>query len=309
MTTDHGPDLAPNAGRFSGFSDLYDSVRPSPPAALAEVLMAYRGRTDLDVVDLGSGTGLSTRWAARWAMSVTGVEPSSDMRSIAEGHPIPHVRYVAGYGHETNLDTDSADVVIAVQALHWMEPQSTFAEVARVLRPGGVFAAVDCDWPPTVGSAELERAWADCRKTIRVYETRLGHGAREEALHAPVGEADESAASGYSGRDAHVDRVLAEGVKSWSKDGHLERMSESGHFAWCHELALHQEEKGDAKRFVELLKSQGDYQTLLRNGLDDQTLGVDDLAATARRVLGPRERSWWFTYRVRVGVVAVAREA
>lgn len=29
------------------------------------------------------------------------------------------------------------------QALHWMEPASTLAEVARILRPGGVFAAYD----------------------------------------------------------------------------------------------------------------------------------------------------------------------
>ena len=37
---------------------------------------------------------------------------------------------------------------MAVQALHWMEPAPTFGEVARLLRPGGVFAALDCDWPP-----------------------------------------------------------------------------------------------------------------------------------------------------------------
>lgn len=302
------PDLAPNAGRFSGFADLYDRVRPRPPDELAEILISYCGRSEPEVVDLGSGTGLSTRWAALWARSVTGVEPSVDMRSIAQQHGLPNVRYVDGFGHETNLEPESADVVIAVQALHWMEPEGTLTEVARVLRPGGVFAAIDCDWPPTVGSAELERAWTDCRKTIRVYETRLGNGASGASLLSPVGESDHSAVRGYSGRDANIDRVLAEGVKSWSKDSHLDRMNSSGRFAWCHELALHRQEHGDAERFVSLLKSQGDYQTLLRNGLDDETLGVSELSQTAERVLGRSSHSWWFTYRIRIGVLPVARQ-
>ena len=78
MTTE---DLAANATRFSGFADLYDDARPTPPLALAALLASYAGveRPAL-VVDLGSGTGLSTRWCAPWADRVIGVEPSDDMR-------------------------------------------------------------------------------------------------------------------------------------------------------------------------------------------------------------------------------------
>ena len=73
-------DLSPNAGRFTAFADLYDRVRPSPPAVLAELLCRYaqQGRPSL-VVDLGCGTGLSTRWAAGWADAVIGIDPSADM--------------------------------------------------------------------------------------------------------------------------------------------------------------------------------------------------------------------------------------
>src|SRR5204862_107174 len=48
------------------------------------------------------------------------------------------------------LPDGCADVVTCSQSLHWMDPEPTFAEVARILRSGGVFAAYDCDWPPTV---------------------------------------------------------------------------------------------------------------------------------------------------------------
>jgi SAM-dependent methyltransferase len=301
MASIGGPDLGANATRFSGFADLYDRIRPHPPAELATVLAAYCGSPVPHVVDLGCGTGISSRWAAGWAGSVVGVEPSDDMRAVATSAPVQGVRFVPGWSHDTGLPDASADVVLAVQALHWMEPASTFAEVARLLRPGGVFAAIDCDWPPTVGSAVVEKAWDDCRRALRVFEGRLAQGATGGALRHPVAD-DDPGGDAYSGRDAHRDRVMALGVQSWSKDAHLERMIASQRFVWCHELALHCVEQGDADRFVELLRSQGDYQTLRAQGLDDGELGVVALDEVARRELGHGERPWWFTYRIRVGV-------
>src|SRR5262245_42615590 len=79
------PDLA----RFSGFADLYDSYRPSAPSRLGPILAAYAGAARPVVVDLGSGTGLSTRWAAAWAGRVVGVEPNSDMRAVAVARDTP----------------------------------------------------------------------------------------------------------------------------------------------------------------------------------------------------------------------------
>jgi SAM-dependent methyltransferase len=296
-----GTSLEANAERFAGFADLYDQVRPEPPAELADVLRRYCGRTRPDVVDLGSGSGLSTRWAARWARSVVGVEPSADMRRQAEARRPANGRFVEAFAHETGLPAATADVVLAVQAFHWMAPEATLAEVARLLRPGGVFAAVDCDWPPTVGSAAAESAWADCRSILWAYEARLASGAEGAALRTAMG-GEERRRQAHDGRDAHRDRTLARGVRSWPKDGHLDQLMASGRFAWCHELALHHSEEGDDDRFVDLLRSQGDYQSLRRAGLDDDQLGVTRLAEVARAALGPQPMRWWFTYRVRLGV-------
>lgn len=52
----------------------------------------------------------------------------------------------------------SADVVVGVQAMHWMEPEPALAEVARVLHPGGVLAVIDADWLPVAGVARAEQA-------------------------------------------------------------------------------------------------------------------------------------------------------
>jgi ubiquinone/menaquinone biosynthesis C-methylase UbiE len=170
MTPSGSPDLGPNAQRFSGFAGLYDQVRPHPPETLSEILTTYCGRSSPAVVDLGSGTGLSTRWAAVWAGSVIGVEPSTDMLATADAQKVPNTRFVAGYAHRTGLDDSRADVVLAVQSFHWMKPSDTLAEVERILRPGGVFAAIDCDWPPTVGYARsngpgwsADKSWRSTR--------------------------------------------------------------------------------------------------------------------------------------------------
>lgn len=303
-------DLDANARRFSGFADLYDTVRPVPPAVLGDVITAYAGgRPDL-IVDLGSGTGLSTRWAATWSGEVIGIEPSDDMReraARAAKSATPNLRYAPGFSNATELPDACADVVLAVQALHWMEPASTFTEVARLLRPGGVFAALDCDWPPSVGNAVAEQAWHAARSIVALHERQLAGWsesatAPRTASSSPQSDDLRPAATG----DPAGSVVIAEGVRYWHKGEHLRRMIASHEFHHCVEVAVLGEERGDADRFVQLFRSQGDYQALRRRGLDDEVLGVDRFADEVATALGPAEHPFWFTYRARIGVRARA---
>src|SRR6478672_3593224 len=130
--------LSANVERFMGFADVYDAYRPRPPLAVLDILtqLAQTPQPAL-VVDLGSGTALSTTiWAGR-AAAVVGVEPSADMRRQAEARTaVANVRYQEGYANATGLPDACADIVTCSQSLHWMEPDSTFAEIARILRPG-----------------------------------------------------------------------------------------------------------------------------------------------------------------------------
>ncbi len=291
-----------NAERFSGFADLYDRVRPTPPDVLAAILRAYAATERPSVVDLGSGTGLSSRWAAQWAAEVVGVEPSGDMRRKAEVQTdAPNVSYLEGWAHDTGLASESADIVLASQALHWMEPIGTLAEVARLLRPGGVFAAIDCDFPPSVGSAEAEAAWNACRARVKAYDDRLARGLRGDELQEPLG-GDVPPLPPEFVRDAPRGRTRSVGVTSWSKDDHLARLIESGHFRWCREIESLQVDEGDAERFVAVLLSQGDFQTLKKHGVDEAMVGVADFDREVRAALGEGTRPFWWSYRARIGV-------
>ncbi len=77
---------------WTGKASSYNRVRPTPPPALLDLLTQLIGMPHPAlVVDVGSGTGLSTAiWGER-AERVIGIEPNADMRKEAthnvEDHP------------------------------------------------------------------------------------------------------------------------------------------------------------------------------------------------------------------------------
>jgi SAM-dependent methyltransferase len=302
VVTDN-PDIEPNLDRFSGFADLYDANRPSPPLALGPLLATYCGTARPTVVDLGSGTGLSTRWAADWAGSVVGVEPNHSMRLQAIERGGLGATYVDGHSTQTGCADSSIDIVLAVQAMHWMEPTATLAEVNRILKPGGVFATIDADWPPVTGVGEAELAWARLHKRIRIFEARISDGLDGMELRKAM-SADDPALKDESLSDTHRNRRLPGGVKSWSKDHHLANMIASGLFSFTRELLFDQPTVGSADKFVALIRSQGSYQDLRKRGLTDFEIGMDDFEAVVQRawVEAGASTAMSFSWRVRLGI-------
>src|SRR3954471_15106081 len=123
---------------FGPAADLYDQIRPTyPPAALEWAL----GPEPCRVVDLGAGTGILTRVAQQLGHDVVPVEPDDAMRArLAQS--TPGVTPLAGSAEEIPLADGSVGAVVAGQAYHWFDPKPAHREIARVLKPGGVFAPV-----------------------------------------------------------------------------------------------------------------------------------------------------------------------
>ena len=132
-------DLQCNADRFLGFADVYDSARPSVPRKCVELLTRYLGRVPDRVVDLGSGTGLSTRaWQGACGEAV-GVEPSPDMIAQARRRGGQGLRFVEGYAHNTGLPEECADIVVCSQSFHWMDQELVAERVRGMLAPDGAW--------------------------------------------------------------------------------------------------------------------------------------------------------------------------
>jgi SAM-dependent methyltransferase len=261
--------------RFSRFAAQYDAARPVPPADLIALIRqwsapAQAGPWQPDVVDVGAGSGLSTMIWAGQARQVTAIEPSAGMRALAErkaaAAPAGGTRFTvaAGTAENTGLAGGSADIVTASQAMHWFDAGRALPEIVRVLRPGGVFASYDCDWPPCV-HWEVDAVYAAFDERVARLETARG-------LRPP-----------HAGKN------------------HLATMAASGLFRHVTEVAVHGRDQGDARRLADVALSQGGAVALLAAGLTEDDIGVAALRAVARRRLA-RPVTWWWTYRIRLGV-------
>jgi SAM-dependent methyltransferase len=126
-------------GRFSNRADDYVRFRPSYPAEAIDALVAgLPGPEGLLAVDVGAGTGISSRLLAERGVRVTAVEPNRAMREAAAPHP--GVIWVDGTAEALPVADGAADLVLAAQAFHWFRAEESLREMARVTRPGGRLA-------------------------------------------------------------------------------------------------------------------------------------------------------------------------
>jgi SAM-dependent methyltransferase len=131
----------------------YDRARPTYPAALVDRIVALSpGRR---FVDVGCGTGISSRPFQAAGCTVLGVEPDARMADFARGR---------------GLDVEVAkfedwrpagrifDAVLSGTAWHWVDPFAGARKVADVLSPRGLLALFDNSFelPRAVMTAQAE---------------------------------------------------------------------------------------------------------------------------------------------------------
>ncbi len=138
------------AESFGSDAARYDRARPSYPDAMIERIVA--GSPGPDVLDVGTGTGISARQFQAVGCRVLGVEVDPRMAEMARRSGVD----VEVGAFETWSSAGRAfDAVVAGQAWHWVDPVAGAAKAADVLRPGGRLAVF---WnvfepPPDVGDA------------------------------------------------------------------------------------------------------------------------------------------------------------
>lgn len=123
---------------FSGHADLYREARPTYPEALFDWLAAQAPDRAL-AWDCGCGNGQASVALAQRFDRVVATDPSANQ--IADAEPRANVEYRVEPGERSSLADASASLVTIAQALHWFDHAAFYAEVRRVLKPGGVIAA------------------------------------------------------------------------------------------------------------------------------------------------------------------------
>lgn len=135
---------------FSGHATAYHEARPRYPDALFDWLAEIARAREL-AWDAGCGNGQASCALADRFARVFASDPSASQIANAEARA--NIDYRVETGEQCTLPTGSADLVTVAQALHWFDFEPFFAEVRRVLKPGGVFAAwayADCSVTPAV---------------------------------------------------------------------------------------------------------------------------------------------------------------
>lgn len=97
------------------------------------------------VVDVGCGPGFVLERLVPLASRLVGVEPDEELAAIARAR-VPSADVVAGTAESLPIDDASVDSAIVRYVFqHLADPARAARELARVLRPGGVVAAIEVD--------------------------------------------------------------------------------------------------------------------------------------------------------------------
>ena len=163
-----------------------------------------------EVVDIGCGTGLTTREAARAAAPgrVVGVDVSGRMleraRQVTADERLDNVRYELGDAQVHRFDAAGFDVAISrFGTMFFSDPPAAFANIAAALRPGArlvllvwqarsrnewaraIDAALgDAAQPPQPGADPF--SLGDAEATAAILEGTGFDGMRFEGVHEPV---------------------------------------------------------------------------------------------------------------------------
>lgn len=102
-------------------------------------------------IDLGAGTGMSTRVFAPHFKRLIAVEPDESMRQVLSLHFSGDPKITIVDGDSTNMSrfiNEKVDVAACCQTFHLLKDvlDKSIAEIARVLNPYGIFA---CDLVPS----------------------------------------------------------------------------------------------------------------------------------------------------------------
>ncbi|WIM94460.1 class I SAM-dependent methyltransferase [Actinoplanes oblitus] len=131
----------------------YDRARPTYPEALIDRIVTLSPGKRF--VDVGCGTGISSRPFQAAGCQVLGVEPDARMAAFARtrGLDVEVARF-----EEWDPAGRSFDAVVSGTAWHWVDPFAGARKVAEVLAPHGLLALFDNGFeiPPAVLAAQAE---------------------------------------------------------------------------------------------------------------------------------------------------------
>ena len=250
--------------RFFGFANMYDDGRPHLPAKAIEILKKYKKNESGLIVDIGCGTGNSTEACVEYAEKVIGIDASEDMLEKAKEKENAKLTFQKGFGNNTGLENESADIVICSQAFHWMEPESTINEISRILKKDGIFAVIDADTFPSI-DIRLEMANSDIQDIIE-------------------------------GLDNKQNLII------YPRNKHLENLKKSNQFKYCKEICFCNEVVYDKEKLKKYFYSKGGLQNAIKDNYEPVISKLNEFDKLLDEVFEDGPKTALFSYKVKIGI-------
>jgi SAM-dependent methyltransferase len=152
---------------FDRAAEDYQRTRPVCPPQLFDDLIDLAG---LDaggrVIEIGCGAGQATVPLAERGLAVTAVELGAELAAVARRRltGFPAAEVVTCSFEDWPPRGAPFDAVVAVNSLHWIDPQLRYSKPYGLLRSGGVMAVAGYQW---TRPADAGRFWTDVQEDYR----------------------------------------------------------------------------------------------------------------------------------------------
>jgi len=128
----------PIEDQFSKQAPTYARFRPHYPAELFAALAALTAAHSR-AWDCATGNGQAAHGLLPYFAQILATDVSRDQLQHARPHA--QIHYWVGQAEHMALPAQTLSLVTVAEAIHWFELDAFYAEVRRVLTPGGVLAA------------------------------------------------------------------------------------------------------------------------------------------------------------------------
>lgn len=138
---------------FGRTSDDYAKYRNIYPKSMYEKLINFGvGKKGQKILDLGSGTAILPINMCHTGAEFIATDISENQllqgKRIVKEKDINNIGFKVCSAEDTGFADDSFDVVTAVQCFQYFNTDKAIKEIARILKPNGLFCKIFMDWLP-----------------------------------------------------------------------------------------------------------------------------------------------------------------
>jgi len=138
-----------------GEAEKYARARPDHPPAIVSSAVTFLKQKYLgsmsQALDVGCGTGISTRNLAGWFENVVGTDLSASMIDQAnKENEFNNLSFIVSSAERLPLETQSCQLITVGRAIHYFDQSKFFKEADRVLVGGGVLAYYSVHFPTII---------------------------------------------------------------------------------------------------------------------------------------------------------------